>query len=111
MNGFSATTSRRPRSTDMDLERFRLRRFLDSLPPEALQKIDTPVALADVAAALEGNPKAVWFGRAGPEGADLAGNVAGSRSRLAHAFGTTRERLLQQVLSRLRTKPEIVEVL
>jgi 2,5-furandicarboxylate decarboxylase 1 len=94
----------------MDLERFRLRRFLDSLPPEELQKLEAPVALGELAAALEGNPRAVWFSRAGPEGAELAGNVAGSRSRLAHAFGTTRERLLQEVLSRLRAKPEIVEV-
>jgi UbiD family decarboxylase len=94
----------------MDLERFRLRRFLDSLPPEELQKLDAPVALGELAAALEGNPRAVWFRRAGPEGAELAGNVAGSRARLAHAFGTTRERLLQEVLSRLRAKPEIVEV-
>jgi 3-polyprenyl-4-hydroxybenzoate decarboxylase len=89
----------------MDFERFRLRRFLDSLGHEELQKIETPVALADVAAALEGNPRAVWFSRAGPEAASLAGNVAGSRSRLAHAFGTTPQRLLQEVLSRLRTKP------
>ena len=94
----------------MDLERFRLRRFLESLPAEEIQKVETPVALADVAAALEGNPKAVWFSRAGPEGAALAGNVAGSRSRLAFAFGTTRERVLQEVLSRLKAKPEIVEV-
>ena len=94
----------------MDLERFRLRRFLESLPAEEIQKVETPVALADVASALEGNPKAVWFSRAGPEGAALAGNVAGSRSRLAFAFGTTRERVLQEVLSRLKAKPEIVEV-
>lgn len=94
----------------MDLERFRLRRFLESLPPQELQTVERPVALADVAAALEGNAKAVWFARAGPEGAALAGNVAGSRARLAHAFGTTPERLLQEVLSRLKRKPEIVEV-
>src|SRR5262245_45485684 len=94
----------------MDLERFRLRRFLDSLPSEEIQKVESPVALAELAGVLEGNPKAVWFNRAGPEGAALAGNVAGSRSRLAHAFGTTRERLLHEVLARLKAKPEIVEV-
>jgi UbiD family decarboxylase len=94
----------------MDLERFRLRRFLDSLPPEEIEKVEGAVALADISGVLEGNPRAVWFGRAGPEGAALAGNVAGSRSRLAHAFGTTRERLLHEVLARLKAKPEIVEV-
>ena len=94
----------------MDLERFRLRRFLESLGPDELQKVETPMALADVAGILEGNAKAVWFGAAGPEHASLAGNVAGSRSRLAHAFGTTPQRLLQEVLSRLKARPEIVEV-
>jgi len=94
----------------MDFERFRLRRFLESLDSAQLERIETPVALADVARILEGNPKAVWFTRVGPEGASLAGNVAGSRSRLAHAFATTPERLLAEVLSRLKAKPEIVEV-
>ena len=36
----------------MDLERFRLRRFLESLPPQELQTVERPVALADVAAGL-----------------------------------------------------------
>src|SRR2546425_4974053 len=94
----------------MDLERFRLRTFLESLGPDELERVDEPVALADVASRLEGNAKAVWFTRVGPEGASLAGNVAGSRSRLARAFGTTPERLLHEALSRLKTKPEIVEV-
>ena len=94
----------------MDFERFRLRRFLESLDSPELERIETPVPLADVARILEGNPKAVWFTRAGPEGASLAGNVAGSRSRLAYAFATTPERLLPEVLSRLKAKPEIIEV-
>jgi UbiD family decarboxylase len=94
----------------VDLERFRLRRFLESLGAEELERVEAPVALADVAGALEGNAKAVWFSRAGPEGASLAGNVAGSRSRLAQAFGTTPERLLGEALARLGNKPEIVEV-
>src|SRR3954468_3257955 len=109
-NGLSGMTSRMPSSTEMDLDRFRLRRFLESLGSDELQKVEAPVALAEVAGILEGNPKAVWFGSAGPERASLAGNVAGSRSRLAKAFGTTPHRLLQEVLARLKTRPEIVEV-
>ncbi len=88
---------------------FRLRGFLESLGPDELQRIDSAVELADVAAALEGNRKAVWFMRAGTEGASLAGNVAASRSRLAHAFGTTPEGLLQEVLRRLKNEGEIIE--
>jgi 2,5-furandicarboxylate decarboxylase 1 len=88
---------------------FRLRAFLESLGPDELQRIDSAVELADVAAVLEGNRKAVWFTRAGAEGASLAGNVTASRSRLAHAFGTTPEGLLQEVLRRLKSKGEVIE--
>jgi UbiD family decarboxylase len=94
----------------IDFERFRLRRFLDSLAPDELERRDADTDLADVAQALEGNPKAVWFTRAGSERAQLAGNVAASRSRLAAAFGTTRENLLGEVLRRLGNPGEVVEV-
>jgi UbiD family decarboxylase len=94
----------------MDLERFRLRTFLESLDGDELERIDTPVALADVAQALEGSRRAVWFTKVGPEGASLAGNVAGSRSRLARAFDTTPQQLLSVALARLKGKPEVVEV-
>jgi len=83
----------------------RLKTFLESLPPEELQRVDGPVELADVAAALEGNTKAVWFTRLA-----LAGNVTGSRSRLARAFDTTPRGLLQEVLKRLKNRGEVVEV-
>ena len=49
----------------MDLHAFRLRRFLESLPPGEVQRFGEPSALGDVAALLEGNPKAVWFVNAG----------------------------------------------
>ncbi len=96
--------------TDVDCNRFRLRRFLESLGPDELERRDAPIDLADVAAALEGNPKALWFARVGPEGAALCGNVVASRSRLARAFGTTADRLLPEVLRRLATPGEIIEV-
>ena len=92
----------------MDLERFRLRRFLESLPPEELQRVEQPVALGDVAAFHDGNPKAVWFRQAG--GAELAANVTASRSRLALAFDTTSTNLLAEVRARLSRPQKIVEV-
>ena len=55
--------------TALDFERFRLRRFLDSLGPDEIERRDTPIELADIAAALEGNPRAVLFASAGAEGA------------------------------------------
>lgn len=82
----------------------RLREFLEGLPADELER-SSAQHLADVAKALEGNAKAVWF-----EGLGLAGNVTGSRSRLAIAFGTRPRELLPEVLRRLRNKGEVVEV-
>jgi UbiD family decarboxylase len=99
------------RETGIDLERFRLRAFVEELRASGELEVRAgPAELADVAAALEGNAKAVLFERVGREGAQLAGNVMGSRARLARAFGTTPERLLAEVMRRLRGEPRIVEV-
>jgi UbiD family decarboxylase len=93
-----------------DLEQFRLRRFLESLDATELERHEAPVDLADVAAIMEGNPRAVWFGRVSGSTASLAGSVAASRTRLAKAFGTTPQRLLDTVRERLRTKGRLIEV-
>jgi UbiD family decarboxylase len=94
----------------VDHERFRLRRFVEALGPDELETRDAPTDLADIAAVLEGNPKAVLFRAAGPEGQELVGNVTGSRSRMARAFGVAPDALLPELQRRLRTKPAIVEV-
>src|SRR5690348_16693509 len=100
-----------PRRAPVDCERFRLRRFIDSLAgTDELEVHDGPVDLADVARPLDGNRKAVLFRQAGPERVELVGNVAGSRSRLARAFGVAPAELLPEVQKRLRGKPEIVEI-
>jgi UbiD family decarboxylase len=97
-------------SSAVDCEAYRLRAFIDSLGPDELEVVSDPVDLADVAARLEGNPRAVLFERVGPEGASLVGNVVGSRTRLARAFGVAPDRLLPELLSRLGRKPRTVEV-
>jgi UbiD family decarboxylase len=93
-----------------DLERFRLRRFVQQLGPEALESHTEAVDLIDVAQRLEGNPKAVLFEQAGGSELPLCGNVMASRERLARAFDTTPDRLVGEVLRRLRTPQPIVEV-
>ena len=55
----------------------------------------------DVAAALDGNPRAVLFKAAGPERAELVGNVMGSRKRLALALDTDERELLAALSKRL----------
>ncbi|HEX7005972.1 MAG TPA: UbiD family decarboxylase, partial [Alphaproteobacteria bacterium] len=99
------------RTAKVDLERFRLRRFVDALESAGeLEVHDEPVDLAAVASHLDENPKAVLFRSVGPEGAELVGNVAGSRTRLARAFDTTPDGLLAEVVRRLKTPPRFVEL-
>ena len=93
----------------VDFDRFRLRRFVDDLA--AIGELETrpgSTKLAEVAAALEANPKAVLCEQAG--GHPLVGNALGSRKRFAHAFGVLPEKLLPEILARLRGKAEFVEV-
>ncbi len=94
-----------------DVDRFRLRGFVESLADgDELETVREAVDLADVATVLEGNPKAVLFRAVGPERQELVGNVTGSRSRLARAFAVAPNELLAEVLRRLRSKPDIVDV-
>jgi 2,5-furandicarboxylate decarboxylase 1 len=104
-----AGTNLRPNAVDFD--RFRLRRYVESLA--GLGELDThnePVDLAGIADVMEGNQKAVLFRSAGPEKAELVGNVMGGRNRIAAAFGVKPGELLKEVQRRLRNKPEVFEV-
>src|SRR5882672_8587110 len=99
------------RETGIDLERFRLRHFVEELRQAGeLEARPASTELAGVAEVLEGNAKAVLFERVGKENSQLAGNVMGGRSRLARAFGVAPDKLLAEVLRRLRSAPQIVEV-
>ncbi len=103
-------TGAKLRPNAVDFERFRLRRFIESLGAEELDTRNAAIDLADLADVMEGNPKAVLFRSAGPEQAELVGNVMGSRARIAKAFGVKPHELMQEVTRRLRNKPEIFEV-
>src|SRR4051794_7270454 len=98
------------RPNAVDFERFRLRRFIESLDASELETRDEPLDLAGLAEVMEGNSKAVLFRAAGPEKAELVGNVMGGRSRIAAAFGVKPNELMKEVARRLRNKPDIVEV-
>jgi 2,5-furandicarboxylate decarboxylase 1 len=97
--------------TNFDLDRFRLRAFVDGLAgSDELEIRDRPIDLADVAQALDGNKAAVLFRAAGPEKQELVGNVLASRSRLARAFDVTPDKLLSEIQRRLKQKPVTVEI-
>jgi 2,5-furandicarboxylate decarboxylase 1 len=94
----------------IDLDRFRLRTYLKTLGADELESREEPIDLVDVARVLDGSPRAVHFRRVAGEGAELVGNVVGSRSRIAHAFGVAPGELLAEVLRRLRVAQPVVEV-
>jgi UbiD family decarboxylase len=86
----------------VDTERFRLRNFVDTLVELGECEVrDQPIDLVEVGGVLDGNPRAVLFKAAGPEKAELVGNVMGSRKRLALALGTDERALLGTLSTRL----------
>src|SRR5262249_49237527 len=94
-----------------DTERFRLRRFVEKLVRMGECEIhEQPTDLVDVAAVLEGNPRATLLRAVGPERAEVVGNVMGSRKRLAIAFETDEDRLLPVLATRLSQPQEPVKV-
>ena len=98
-------------SQPLDLDRFRLRRFIERLAnTEEMEIVTEPTALADVAARLDGNPRAVWFRKTGPEQAELVGGVTASRARLARAFDVEPDQLATELVRRISNKPTLVEI-
>jgi 2,5-furandicarboxylate decarboxylase 1 len=93
----------------IDLEKFRLRRFVEHLID--LGEVDVhnqPVALSEVSAIIEASPKASLFKDVGPEHFEIVGAVGGSRRRHAVAFGLDDERPLAQEFARRMSNPQTV---
>ena len=94
-----------------DTDRFRLRRFVESLEQVGECEVrEQATDLVDVAAVLDGNPRATHFQAVGPEKAELVGNVMGSRRRLAIALDTDEAGLLPTLAKRLSQPHKPVKV-
>ena len=94
--------------SNVGADEFRLRNFIETLiAADELEIVETPTELADLTSYMDGNRKAVLFQKAGPEEAEIIGNVGASRSRLALAFGVAETDLLSELLKRLNTKQPI----
>jgi 2,5-furandicarboxylate decarboxylase 1 len=93
----------------IDTERFRLRNFVEKLVEIGECEVhEKPIDLVDVGGVLESTPRAVLFKAAGPEKAELVGNVMGSRKRLASALDTDERGLLGTLSQRLnRLQPPV----
>src|ERR1700733_3004444 len=86
----------------IDTERFRLRNFVEKLVEAGECEVhNAPIDLVDVGGVLDGNPRAVLFKAAGPEKAELVGNVMASRRRIAAALDTDERGLLGTLAARL----------
>src|SRR5262249_32587128 len=89
----------------VDLDRFRLRRFVDQL--QELGEVEThtePVDLADISAIIEASPNTTLSRK--PGGFGIAGAAGGSRRRLAAGFGLADERTLAAEYARRMQNPQ-----
>ena len=96
---------------EFDFEKWRLRRFVDKLISlDECEVREEPTPLTAISSIIENSPKAVLFKQAGPERVELAGKVAGGRSRVIAALDSTPEKVYDDFLSRFANPKQIVEV-
>lgn len=97
--------------TGVDVEKFRLRALVDRLiEMDEVEIHDEAIDLMALGKILDGHEKAVLFRNAGPEGAELVGNVIGSRERLATAFGVEPIELAREMSRRLASPQPAIEI-
>src|SRR5262245_6038287 len=85
--GLEQASRKTTAASAVDYDSYRLRTFVEALNDAEIERRSGRSKLAEVARALEANPKAVLFESAGAEGHALVGNALASRSRFAKAFG------------------------
>jgi len=98
-------------SADTDLDKFRLRHFVDRLA--AIGEVETfsePVPLADLSAVIAGTPKAAHFKRVGPEQFEMISAVCGSRKRIAAALGVPDRQIAHEFMKRMANPQPVLEV-
>src|SRR5882724_3049380 len=98
-------------SAKIDLEKFRLRTFVNRLIDMGEVEIhDEPVPLTGLGEMIERTQKAVLFKSAGPERAEIVAKTAASRTRLIAAFETTEEKIYDEYFKRLANPKPVVEI-
>ncbi len=96
---------------EIDLDKFRLRNFVNRLNEIGELEIhDESVALADLSHVIESSPKAKLFKNVGPERFEIAAATAGSRKRLAAAFGVDPRQVIAEYARRLETPQPVIEI-
>ncbi|MGH6741481.1 MAG: hypothetical protein ACREDY_21060, partial [Bradyrhizobium sp.] len=98
-------------SNGIDLDKYRLRRFVDRLIDMGEVEIhDEPVPLTGLSPIIERTEKAVLFRKAGPEQTELVAKTAGNRTRLLAAFETTEAKIYDEYFKRLANPKPVVEI-
>src|SRR5262245_35436937 len=99
-------------SARIDLDRFRLRRFVEQLIALGEVEIhEKPIALAEISGVIEASPKASLFKNAGPEHFEIVGAVGGSRRRMAAALGLPDERgLAHEYAPRVKNRQTVIGI-
>ncbi len=106
----ASKTAMAPRK-DVDLDAFRLRRLVDKLVElDKVEVHDEPVTLTQISGIVEASDRAILFRRAGPEQFEIVARAAGSRDRMAVAYGVTADKVQQEVLRRADTPQPIFDV-
>src|SRR4051794_10601971 len=104
-------TATNSNSSKIDLEKFRLRTFVDRLIDMGEVEIhDEPVPLTGLGEMIERTQKAVLFKSAGPERTEIVAKTAASRARLIAAFETTEEKIYDEYFKRLANPKPVVEI-
>ena len=99
------------KQANVDTKRFRCARFVEQLQGHgAVDIVNDPVALADLAQRIDGNARAVLFNKAGPQQVELIANVMGDRNRIALAFGIDGHGVAREIGRRIRNPQSIVEL-
>ena len=98
-------------NSDIDTEKYRLRRFLAHLIELGEVEVhDEPASLTRLSSIIETTSKAVLFKQAGPEHVELVAKTAGNRRRLAAAFDATEDKLYDAYFARLANPQPLVEI-
>ena len=96
---------------EIDLDKFRLRNFVNKLNEIGEVDVhDEPVALADLSHVIESTPRAKHFKNVGPERLEMTAATAGSRKRLAAAFGVDVSKVIEEYGRRMDNPQPVVEI-
>ena len=95
----------------IDLEKFRLRRFVDRLIELGEVEVhEEPVPMIGLSTIIEATPRATLFKNAGPEHFELVAAVSGSRRRVAAAFGSDERGVVHEYMRRMASPQPVVEI-